>query len=332
MLKAFLSYRYQRSDENIIDAVGKLLHNLGVELVDGKHLNPAKKLTEQVKIAIAQCDLLISIRTDGENRDYLDLEVAFAASCDKPIAIVTVDDVLPNGLKSDFYLISFARGELQAAASLIAAINSIETKLALRQKQNYSHDAVESEIDREQWTLEIRTKLREIRRLFDCLDYQRSLQKADELFTSYPDCWRAGIAKSAALMFLHQLEDADRVLNQSIACFAGNSRALSHVYQNKAWLEYIKTNGSSGDREQAIDYFQRSIHYEPRLIVYVDLITVLLQANRVSEAEAVLVECLNHFPQAKKEFDKQLKVRGADFLQQIAKSSVLMKILFPKEQ
>lgn len=336
MLRAFLSYRYSLSSQSLPDTVGRLLLRLGVESVDGKHLTPPQELSEQLKSVIRNCDILVSICTDSENRAYLEREATFAAGCGKPIVFITQDGLLPGGLFSDFYLISFEGGEFQAAADIITAINSIKTKLTLTTEPILAQHSAEDEIDREQWTSEVRLRLREIRCLFNCLDYQGAQQKASGLFSSHPDCWRAGIALSAALVFLHKFDDADQVLDQLITSFAGNARTLSHAYQNKAWLRYTRMNMLSGNEEQtivtAINFFRRSLDYEPRLIVYIDLIIVLLNANQVQDAETVLFECLNHFPDTKKAFRKQLKVKGADFLQEIAKSSVLLKILFPKEQ
>jgi tetratricopeptide (TPR) repeat protein len=336
MVKAFFSYRYSLRGESIASQIDCLLHTLGVELIDGKHLTPPQEVSELVKSIISQCDFLVCLHLNPDDRSYLDREVAVATNCHKPIIILTADNFISELLRSDFYIISLREGEIQAAALMVAAINSIKSKLVLAQGSGLMSQSWEKELDAEQWTLEVRTRLKEIRQLFDCLDYQRSLDKADRLFSLRSDCWRAGIAKSAALMFLNRFAEADGTLEELIVSFAGNPRALSHVYQNKAWLEYININGLVEHRERAminaINYFQRSIDCEPRLIVYVDAIVMLLQADRIHESETLLLDCLNHFPNAIQEFHAQVRIKGADFLQQLAKSSILMKMLFPKER
>lgn len=337
MYSAFLTYLYSPCHQKIVEALRNLLDNLDLKLIDGKHFKSTAEITWEVQKTIQYCDMSIAIFTGSEKDDYLFHETSFAAECGKPVIIVAdrLDRVtVPDTARADIYTISFEDGEIRAAAKVVAAVNCIKSKLNLRKEDSLDKQFLVEEIDKEQWHPDILKSLQDIRNLFDSLDYERALQKAQQIYSIYPECWRAGIANSAALIFLQRFSEAESVLDKTIQVFSGNPRALSHAYQNKSWLIYTKFSllgNLSAEKVLEIIYcFQLSLKYEPRSIVYIDLMVLLLQINRVQEAETLLFDCLNHFPNAKQEFHRQLQIRGADFLQAIAKSSTFMKILFPK--
>jgi tetratricopeptide (TPR) repeat protein len=332
MLKAFISYQYHSNREALVTNINNLLRTLNVESIDGRHIKPASELSKQVQNTIANCDFLVSLRPDSEHNSYLDLETNFASHSRKPVLIIATNTTLPTEVCSDFYLVVLQKGEFQSAIEIVQAVNNIKVKRTLAIEPVLAQHSAEDEIDREQWTSAVRQQLREIRHLFDCLNYQGALAVAEKLYSTHPDCWRAGIAKSATLVFLHRFEEAEQILDELIGSFAGNGRALSHAYQNKAWILLNQVDKDEKTIANAIDYLKNAIIYEPRFILYKESIfKFLLPTNRMQEAENLLIECLKLFSYARKDFQNEVNNRGAEFITKLAKSTAILDILFPKE-
>lgn len=326
MLKAFLTYQTNPSSKRIANTVQKVLLELDIKLVNEQYVRPCQILSEEDRILINQCDFLVSLRPEmEENNAYLEQEANFAKDCGKPVVVIAKEDKISS---SDFYYISLQKsGEVQAVIEFMQVITDLKSKRNIPTTEPILvQHSLKDEIDKEKWSSQVRSSLRNIRFLFNFKDYNKVLDEASRLFESYPECWRAGIAKSTALVFLIQLEEADKVLDEIIAAFGQNNRALSHAYQNKGWIQSL--NFSLGDDKQTIiNYFHKSLNYDSRLVVFVDLINFLIRCDQIEEAEAEWNRYLTHFPDAKQEFTNQWKIAGSDFDKKIQKSLLFSTIL-----
>lgn len=336
MLKAFLYQINESKYQSFVEQVPNLLQSQDVEILYEKQLKLSDLPKQQVENFISQCDFSVFICIDAKYKTYFDIEadLELIASCEQPLIFITNSYILfPSGF-SKIYLIELKYGEFKAVLNLIEILKKLKSHSIFIDKSILEKPYIKHKIAQEKWPLEVQQKLEEIYYLFNCLDYQKVIDKTNQILSNNSECWRAIIAKSAAFILLYRFEDAEQNLDRLIELCTSNCHALSLAYQNKAWLQCIKINKFNYDEQtivNAINYFFMSIYYEARLVVYIDLIIILLHTNQIQKAERMFLECIKHFSNTKNFFHQQLKLRGSEFFQEIAKSSVISSLLFPRE-
>jgi len=333
-ITAFLSYRYSDSGEALAARIALVLKTLDVHTSEARHVDPTCSLNDQIKSLIDTSNFLICIITEPDHNHYLSTEAGYACGRGKPVIFVAQDsgNIPGSGaLFSDQYHISLSKGEFEAASDLIAAVNSIKKKRGMSSGPPIVEPSPILQIEEENWPPEVEGKLLRIRTLATCLEYKKALEEAQNLYQNYPNCWRAGIAISACSILLNEFDQAQEVLVDLVERFHDNRRALSHTYQNMGWLIGERCEAlldhDPKKIEQKIDFYRKSIRCEPRVSVYINLITNLLRLNRVAEAEAELFKCMINFPNTQQAFLQQLDLQGEEFIQAVSKSPQIAELI-----
>jgi len=334
VLTAFLSYKYDVPEIfGLATDIAVLLQTLEVRLLDGKQLNATRGLNGQVIERIESAQLIIALVYSQHPSEYVSQEIGFAVGKQIPIVVISDNADAKRALAGDQYFILVGRGGFNIAADLVRAINAIKAKRSLSVEPTLSQHSAKSEIEAEGWTSDVRDRLTLIRAAFDSQSFSDALAVASDVATSHPDCWRSFVAKSAALVHLHEFDEAARILEDARIRFSSNTRALGHIFQNLGWiLERRSVNRNPEALQHRIDYYKLSVSNEPRLAVYVNLIQSLLEADRLADAEIELANCLSRFPDAAAQFRKQVEVIGSELVRQITKSRILSAIVFPPTQ
>jgi hypothetical protein len=269
MLKAFLSYRYEDRGTALASKIKFFLQAAGLQVLDGRSVEAASSLPMQIMARIDGCDLLVLLRSKGEDGDFLLQEGLYAKGKGKPV-IVIAEEMAVGGLLSGDYQILLSKDEIGAMGNLLTTVNSIKMKRGLssepKQVRNDPRDVIESE----GWSREVLDRIFNIRAVTEKLEYGKALEESQRLYNDYPDCWRAGIAIGARLVLLDRLDEADAVIDEVIQRFRGNGRALSHAWQNKGWINFCRREEQGRhDPElvkEAIRCWKRSKDFEPRLV------------------------------------------------------------------
>lgn len=333
MLTAFLSYKYDNDEsESLALSIADLLRTLDVNVVDGKKLIATDDLNAQIKRRIDQAQVLIAIQLHGHTSQYIAQEAGYALGKGIKLIIIADNDSAAKALH-DQYLIRLEQGLLSLATDLIRAIVEIKTMRVVSLEPTYSQHSSKVEIESEGWTPEILEELGKLRELISSSQFAQALELADEVIDSHSDCWRAYIAKSACLTHLYRYQDARMVLDKVVNTFPSHRRALSHAYQNIGWVsERSSTKFDAREAERRVRSYRKSISLEPREAVFNNLIYDLLTLDRVDEAEREFAKYLGKFHDAREKFSRLIELQGADFVRQIAKSPLLLPILFPRNK
>ena len=127
-MKAFLSYSYDSRGEALAENFRPLLESLGVELVTGKRPRGNEKLTDQIRLHIDSCDLLVALDSGAGLSPWVLSEASYARGHGAPVICITARGNRPEGLLSDDFYISLARGELHAATAVVETVSTIDAE------------------------------------------------------------------------------------------------------------------------------------------------------------------------------------------------------------
>lgn len=331
MKTVFISYRYSDEVEPIALMIMNWFKIHDIKVVDGKHLDASLSLNEQLKDRIKESDLLVSIRIGKNSSTYVAEEAAYAAGLSIPIIIISKGKFDEGSIINDQFYIDLDRG-FDASNDLSDAVAKILEKSYLTLDVKKVKHPPKDEIDAEGWSSEIREHISGIRKLMDEREIEKAHQFARTLLENHPECWRASIAISACSIINEDYKEAELVLIDVLSSFTGSGRALSYAYQNLAWLYFERDRENDAELNQKmIDTYRKSIDAYPRIDVYFDLIMTYLDAELVREAEQVIIEMLEEFPEMKEKIDEMISSEGTDFVKLITKSSLLSAIAFPKK-
>ncbi|OED44154.1 hypothetical protein AB833_02005 [Chromatiales bacterium (ex Bugula neritina AB1)] len=331
MKTAFVSYRFSEEIEPIALMIKNWFKVHELMVIDGKQLDATNSLNEQLKNRISNADILVSIRADETTSIYVAEEAAFAAGKGKPIIIVSKGAYSEGSLLNDQFYIDLDRG-FDAANDLSNAVVKILEKGYLDLNAKKVKHPPKDEVDAEGWSLEIREKIRVVRVLMDEREIDKALESAMTLLNDHPECWRAGIAISACLIIKQDYKQAEQILNDVIDNFSGSGRAVSYAYQNMAWLYFEKHKEVDSEiNQKLIGFYRDSIEAYPRIDIFFDLIMTYLDADLVGEADKVIVEALQEFPEIEQKVSEMVSSEGSSFVQLVTKSNLLSAIAFPKE-
>ncbi len=335
MIRGFLSYKYDDDGKKLADLVRKLLETLRVDVIDGTDLTAGQPTDTQICERIRNCHFLICLRSRVAEADYLDSEAGFARGNGVPVIHICDSSATRRGIFNEDYVIALEKGEFNAAIELTNSINRIKHKENVSEEPPVTHHSPVATIEAEGWPDAIKKRIYEIRAAFDTKSFQDVLDKATALYNE-TNCWRAAVARSAALVNLGRYDEADDWLGKVIPTFAGNNRALALAYHNKGGcLVYRPFENQRSRREaveQAASYYQRSVNLEPGFFVYIDLVLAYLEMSALQESEAAFGKLLNHWPDARDRLRKEIEARGAQFVQLVCKSQLIADILYPQLQ
>lgn len=336
MLYAFLSYRYRPDGDALAAKITLFLQSLGVGVRSGKEVAPGGgALPDQIGALIENSHLFVLLLNEGDAGEYLYQELGYARGKNKPVVVITEGKFVGAWMQNE-YQIHLSKGEMAAAADLNRAVSEIRVKLRIGATEAYMEHSPLEQIRAEGWAADVLDELLAIRACFNDLEYGQAGARATALHERVPDCWRAGIARSAAHVALEEYDTADTVLDDVIARFGGSGRALSHAYQNKGWILYHRRQrddeGNSETRVlRCIELYRKSLKYSERVAVYVNLIEDLLRLQRIAEAEAEFQRCLQSSPSALEEARAQAEFLDASTIQELCKSSLIFRLIFPKK-
>lgn len=329
-MKFFLSHKYSEKGEEIAKKIKNLLQTFEVEVETGKDLSSISGLNEQLQKKISHCQGLVSIRLNNENSDYVKEEAAFALGKEIPVIIICDEEKLTGSIFDHCYQIILAKGEINLAVDLNEEVKRIKIKNSIGVNPLSTKNAPIEEIDNEQWTPYVREKLKKIRSFFQKADFENALKEAILLKEEQPDCWRAYIAISSSYLYFKQYDEAKKVLEATIEKFTSNRRALSYAYFKIATILGEVEHDKKKILPEVIEYQKRALNYEDRRNIYVYLIVSLLQDGQISEAESLLADCIEKYPNIKTEFLNVIKSQGAEYIRAISRSKILSSILYPK--
>jgi len=332
MLTAFIAYPYAKEHHEFAAWLSAHLQELDVEVRDGSDLSAGKALNEELLSRIQSSNLLIAYVPGTEASRYVDQEIGVALGAHIPVVVITDGETLPAGLQDHKVHIDRSIGDLFVATSVLRTVNDIKKKLRMGAGPAISRNLPSSTIDQENWTPEVREALRSLAGQFEELAFGSIVDDCSRLKEEHPDCWRFWVAMSSALIHLRKYAEAARVIEDLIESFQDNSRALASAYQNSAWLaSRTRTEESPEELEREIELHQKSLQKEPSLGTCLNLVNCYLAADRVTEAEAAFVRCLEDFPEALAELKSRVDVHGSKLVREIAKSNLLRALLFPSQ-
>ncbi len=335
MLRGFISYKYDSAGKELAALVRKLMETLRVEVVDGTDLMPGQPIDTQICERITNCHFLLCLRSKVSEGDYLDSEAGFARGNDIPVIHICDSGATRRGIFGTDYVISLERGEFSAAIELANSINRVKHQQNLSAEPPVNHHSPVATIEAEGWPDATKKKIYEIRAAFDGSLFQDALDKATALYSD-TNCWRAAVARSAALLNLGQYDEADDWLEQVIPSLAGNNRALALAYHNKGGCIIYRPFENRTSRKEAVrraaSYYEQSVALEPIFFVYIDLVLSYLEAGALRKAEAAFGKFLNYWPDAREQLRQEVEARGSQFVQLVCKSQLIADILYPQSQ
>lgn len=321
------------NNESMTRIVNSSLLVSDIETVTNKYLLE-QEVPPDLNKSILNCDFVVVVDEYNETNTILAPLLALLSS--KPTIVIANNSSLFSDIFSldNVYFISLEREAYQLPVRIFETVNTIKAGLEISTQPIYVQHSPREEIENEYYSEDQKEGFRLIRVDFNHFRYEEAREKASTLYETHPKLWRALIAKSAALVYLHLIQDAEEAVNEVINKFAGDRRALSYAYQNKAWIRHTNLNYPSEEEEQVIiQYFHKSISYEPRLILFINLIVFLILHNKIEEAESEWHNCLTYFPfaYAKYQLYERIRDASADFKSKIIKSRFLSSILLPKK-